>query len=192
MLRSVIRCLAGAALLSSCTNSVIRSQEGHACSTNPDDDPQLVCTPAQDFVCIATYTKVVTNPQEAAKFDGGLRSVYVCRLNCNTTDECPQRGDMDVCCPGHIHGKTYGKMGGCVPLGSCDTLRTDDAAAPTDAPPRKLDGSALVPDTGGAAVDAPVPDAAAPAPDAAAPAPDAPAPTPDVTAPAPDAGAGID
>src|SRR5687768_17277919 len=97
MLRPVIRGLLAAVLLCSCSKSTIRSQEGHACSTNPDDDPQLVCTPANDYVCIATYTKAVTNPAERDKFDGGVRSVYVCRLNCNTTDECPQRGDDDVC-----------------------------------------------------------------------------------------------
>jgi hypothetical protein len=145
MLRPVIPALAMAALLSACTNASVRSQEGHACSTSSSDDPQLVCSPAQDLVCITTYTHVVTDPTEAAKFDGGVRRVYVCRLACNTTDDCPEQGD--VCCRGNIYGKTYNKVGGCTPPASCDNMilegdggATDDAAgdagdasAPADA-----------------------------------------------------------
>jgi hypothetical protein len=118
MLRFVIA-LGAVGLFTGCTNSTIRSQEGHACSTNSSDDPQLMCTPAQDLVCIATYSRMVTNQQEAMKFDGGVRQVYVCRLACNATAECPQAGD--ICCKGYIFGKTYNKIGGCVPPGSCDT-----------------------------------------------------------------------
>jgi hypothetical protein len=132
MLRFVIRALTGALLFSACTNSTIRSQEGHACSTNSSDDPQLVCTPAQDLVCIATYTRTVTNPNEAGKFDGGIRQVYVCRIACNVTAECPQPGD--ICCRGNIFGKTYDKMGGCVPPSSCESEGEDvDAGAPDGA-----------------------------------------------------------
>src|SRR4051794_20762498 len=112
MLRSVIPALA-LALLSACTANAIRSQEGHACSTSSSDDPQLVCSPAQGPVCISPYTRRVPTPAEAAKFDGGARHVYVCRLACNTADDCPEQGD--VCCRGDIFGKTYNKMGGCTP-----------------------------------------------------------------------------
>jgi hypothetical protein len=131
MLRLVM-CALGAVLVSGCTGASIRSQEGHACSTNSSDDPQLICTPAQDLVCITTYSQVVTNVQEAKKFDGGIRNVYVCRWACNTTAECPQGGD--VCCKGTIHGKTYNKMGGCVPPGKCETDDEPevDAGAPAD------------------------------------------------------------
>jgi hypothetical protein len=97
----------------------IRAQEGHACSTSPDDDPQLVCTTGMDLVCISTYSRTVTNPEEARKFDGGIRQVFVCRMPCSADSDCPQPGD--ICCPGPIHGKTFGKMAACVPPGSCET-----------------------------------------------------------------------
>jgi hypothetical protein len=172
MLRSVMCVLAAALSLSACSGSSIRSQEGHACSINSSDDPQLVCSPSQDLVCIATYTRLVTNPTEAVKYDGGLRQVFVCRLACASTAECPQPGD--VCCPGQIYGKTYNKMGGCVPPSQCEAIGEDqpDAGAVMpagDAGP-KLDLAAPGAEAGtpdGAAPDAPsTPDAAAP--DAAA------------------------
>jgi hypothetical protein len=124
MLRSVIPALVvtAAALVSGCTTATIRAQEGAACSTNSSDDPQLVCTPALDLVCIATYSRMIMNTKEAAKFDGGIRQVFVCRLACRTTEDCPQSGDMDVCCPGFIHGVNYGKTAACVPQQYCETL----------------------------------------------------------------------
>jgi hypothetical protein len=159
MLRAVIPVFAVAFSLCACTTSSLRSQEGHACSTSSSDDPQLVCTPAQDLVCISTYTRVVTNPGEATKFDGGIRHVYVCRINCNTADDCLQEGD--ICCPGTIYGKTYGKMGGCTPPSACGALEDlgddggvdatgTDVAAPPDAPTP----DAATPDAGATAADA--------------------------------------
>ena len=150
MLRSVI-CALGALLVLGCEGASIRSQEGHACSISSSDDPQLICTPAQDLVCIATYSRTVTNVQEAKKFDGGVRPVYVCRMACNTTAECPQQGD--ICCRGVIYGKTYNKMGGCVPPGSCETedeepdagVRPDTAATMDTRPAGGADAAA--PDT---------------------------------------------
>ena len=128
MLRSVI-CALGALLILGCEGASIRSQEGHACSTSSSDDPLLICTPAQDLVCISTYSRTVTNVEEAKKFDGGIRPVYVCRWACNNTSECPQAGD--VCCRGTIYGKTYNKMGGCTPPGSCETDEEEpDGGAP--------------------------------------------------------------
>jgi hypothetical protein len=130
-----------------CTSSSVRSQEGHACSTNASDDPQYVCTPAQDLVCIATYSRMVTDPKEAMKFDGGIRQVFICRLACNTSVDCPQAGDS--CCKGIVFGKTYNKMGGCVPAGYCETETTDvedGGVSPADA------GS--VPEAGGGASEA--------------------------------------
>jgi hypothetical protein len=153
MLRPVIWLFLAAISVAACTTSTLRSQEGHACSTSSSDDPQLVCTPAQDLVCISTYTRIVTNPTEAMKFDGGIRHVFVCRINCNTADDCLQEGD--VCCPGIIYGKTYGKMGGCTPYSACDRLSPDDGGttddaevspdAPSDAP---ADGGAVAADAG--------------------------------------------
>jgi len=157
MLRFVIGALGVWLAVSGCSAGSIRSQEGHACSTNSSDDPQLICTPAQDLVCINTYSRTVTNPNEAKKFDGGIRQVYVCRWACNTTSECPQSGD--ICCRGPIHGKTYNKMGGCVPPGSCDSEEGEpDAGATTDTGAR-LDTARPPTD---AAADAAAADAAAP------------------------------
>jgi hypothetical protein len=142
MLRSVM-CVLAAALLSSACTSTIRSQEGAACSTNSSDDPQLVCSPAQDLVCITTYTRVVTNPSAASKYDGGIRHVYVCRMACNTPQDCPQTGD--VCCRGDIYGKTYGKTGGCVPPGTCEGMGNSvspDGGEPVAQPDGARDGGA--------------------------------------------------
>jgi hypothetical protein len=158
MLRVVIA-LGAVLAATGCTTSSVRAQEGHFCSTDPADDPQTICTPAQDLVCISTFLQPVTNEELAKKFDGGLRQVFVCRLACNATAECPQAGD--ICCMGTIYGKTYNKIGGCVPPGSCGTLEPEDEDA----------GTTTTPDTG--AKDAGAPDAGSP--DTGAPAVDAPA-----------------
>jgi hypothetical protein len=160
MLRSVTCALALALLAApACSNSTVRSQEGHACSTSSSDDPQFICTPALDLVCIATYSRTVTNPKEAGKFDGGVRQVYVCRLACDKDEECREGGD--VCCKGPIYGKTYNKSGGCVPLSQCDYMNVemDGGAAEAGAP----DGGASTADAAAGAADA-----AASAADAAA------------------------
>jgi hypothetical protein len=101
----------------------LTAQESHACSIFPDDDPQLVCSTGQDLVCITTYSRHVTDPQDAVRFDGGLRQVFVCRFPCGNAADCPPG---DVCCPGTIFGKTFGKMAGCVPPGSCETAPGPD------------------------------------------------------------------
>jgi hypothetical protein len=176
MLRSVTCALAVALSLTGCSTSSVRSQEGQACSTSSSDDPQLVCSPAQDLVCIATYTRLVTKPSEAAKYDGGLRQVYVCRLACNTSADCFQAGD--ICCPGPIYGKDYGKMRGCVPAGSCEALGEDEPDGGTVTPGdggAKLDGASAGPE-GGAKLDGGSPDTAIAPADVAAPAADADAP----------------
>jgi hypothetical protein len=105
-----------------------------------------------------------------AKWDGGVRPVFVCRLACEKTEECPNGGD--VCCPGIIHGKTYGKMAGCVPESLCPVLLEGDAGAAERPPaPRPEAGAeASAPDAGArdvaaadAAVEASAPADAAPA-----------------------------
>jgi hypothetical protein len=132
MLRVVIA-LGAVVAFAGCTSSNIRAQEGHACSTDPSEDPQYTCTPAQDLVCITTYSQPVTNEELAKKFDGGVRQVFVCRLACNASAECPQSGD--ICCPGQIYGKTYNKIGGCVPPGSCQTSEPEGEDGGTTPPP---------------------------------------------------------
>src|SRR4051812_29547017 len=119
MLRFVI--VAGVLMFAGagCTNSSIRAQEGQACSIHSGDDPLLVCTPAADLVCISTYTVPVTNAKEAPKYDGGIRSVYVCRLACATDGDCA-RNPGEICCPGSIYGKDYGKTAGCVMASLCN------------------------------------------------------------------------
>jgi hypothetical protein len=153
-----------------CGKSTIREYESQACSTNDSDDPLLVCSPAYDLVCINTYSVIVQNPKEAVKWEGGVRPVYVCRITCASDSECLQ--SQDVCCPGVIHGKTYGgKTKGCVPQGMCQALRgTGDDAAVSDGP---VDGGApdeaAPADSRGEAGggDAGAPDAASDASDAA-------------------------
>jgi hypothetical protein len=125
MVRSVILAAAIVAVAATGCKSTIRQYDTQACSTNPDDDPLLVCSPALDLVCISTHSVVVTNPKEAVKWDGGIRPVYVCRIPCATDMDCIQSGD--VCCSGPIYGKTYGKMAACAPRGECDALKNVDA-----------------------------------------------------------------
>jgi hypothetical protein len=125
-----------------CGKSTIRTYEAQACSTNQSDDPFLLCSPAYDLICISTHYFPVTNPQEMVKWDGGVRPVWVCRLACVTDDDCNMGGD--VCCPGMIYGKDYGKKAGCAPRDQCDALNKApdaggedpvvDAAPPADAP----------------------------------------------------------
>src|SRR5262245_8932220 len=97
-----------------CGKTVYRSHEAQFCSTNDDDDPFYECSPSSDLVCINTYAERVT-----AKNDAGsqLIPLYLCRLACNPGDKCP---GGEICCPGKIEGKTYGKTGGCVPESRCD------------------------------------------------------------------------
>jgi hypothetical protein len=136
-----------------CSKSEIRAYEGHMCSTSSSDDPLLTCSPAYDLVCIATYTVMVLDPKEAAKFPNGLRPVYLCRLACSTNADCTQAGD--ICCNGTIHGKDYGKKAGCVPAGYCDEMRRlDGGLGPSP------DTGATTPDAG-AAPDTGAPDAPA-------------------------------
>jgi hypothetical protein len=143
-----------------CGKSKIRQYDSQACSINDSDDPLLVCSPAYDLICISTDSIRVRDAEEAKKWDGGVRPIYVCRLACNNDTECFQGGD--ICCTGDIHGKTYGKKGGCTPPGMCAAIR---GTGDTDA------GLSPPPDAGGddaPAVDASPPDTARDsAPDAA-------------------------
>ncbi len=143
-----------AACAYACGKSTIRSFDGVACSTDPSEDPQYICSPTRDLVCISTFTVMIMNEREAMRWDGGVRPVYVCRLACSLDEECRQAGE--ICCPGHIYGKTYGKSRGCALVQDCHAI---DAGVP-EAPARPPDGGAR-PDGAGDAGD---PDAPADAP----------------------------
>lgn len=133
MLRVVmVLALVGAAA-AGCTKSRIRAGEGIGCSTDPDDDPYYECSPAADLVCIATHSVQVTNERVARQFDGGIRQIYICRLACSPEEGgCRQAGD--VCCPGHIVGRNYGKSHACVPERLCQTVPAPDGGVrPRDA-----------------------------------------------------------
>jgi len=134
MARAVITILLGGALgASACSKGQIRSGETAFCSTDSSDDPQYICDPGMDLICINTYAIPVTDPREMRKWDGGIRPVYVCRLACEKTEDCPIVGD--VCCPGTIHGKTYGKDKGCTPETLCPPLLGGGDAGAVDRPP---------------------------------------------------------
>jgi hypothetical protein len=92
---------------------VLTVSEGHACSVDPGDHPRLECSRSPRLVCVSTYRVPTTRPP------GGLRNVFLCRLPCATTADCPPIGD--VCCPGEVSGPP-GTTRACVPPSSCETL----------------------------------------------------------------------
>jgi hypothetical protein len=100
--------------------AVYTTQEGHVCTTDPGADPQLVCKPELDLVCIASYSR--------RQFDAGVKPVFLCRPPCGTSADCRQPGD--VCCSGQIHGRTFDRMAACVPASNCE-----NADAGTDVSP---------------------------------------------------------
>jgi hypothetical protein len=103
--------------------SVVTVYEGQGCSTNPEDDPRLVCSSVSDLFCITTHSIVVVNPA-AALSDGGVRPVYVCRVPCVPgVAACPSAGD--VCCAGTVAGG--GSATACVPAGNCDSIHDGGA-----------------------------------------------------------------
>jgi hypothetical protein len=130
-----------------CQQARYRSGEGQYCSTNSDEDPHYECLRTHDFVCISTFAIPIL-------FDGGqaehqFRDVFLCRLACSPSDSCPAAGD--VCCPGMIHGRDYGKSHACVPEERCETIPPRDggvrpmADAATD---RGSDADPLSPEAG--------------------------------------------
>jgi hypothetical protein len=105
-------------------HSVITEYESQGCSSDRADEPLFVCSIGDDLACISTYGVQVTNPAERQRWDGGVRSVYVCRLLCQPSGPaCLQIGD--VCCPGVLAGG--GMENACVPRTMCEAVR--DAAA---------------------------------------------------------------
>jgi hypothetical protein len=90
--------------------AVVKQQEGQACSASPSDDPQLVCSIANDLICIATY--------HVRTSDLGYRQVFVCRLPCSGAGSCPE--PTDVCCGGDVRGRPAGSVRACVPPAQCE------------------------------------------------------------------------
>jgi hypothetical protein len=175
------------ALLALCgagCKATIRVYDSQACSTDPSEDPQLVCSPAYNLVCANTYGVPIPNPTERAKWPDGKRPIYLCRITCNVEDpetnaskDCNMVGDngqVDICCPNPvIYGKKYdGYTGVCVQRGRCDILREMpvDAGAPTDATDAQAPPNAPPPSGGPGGPPTPAPDAAAPPADSAGPA----------------------
>jgi hypothetical protein len=132
-----------------CGKTVYRSHEAQFCSIDDNDDPFYECSPSSDLVCINTYSMQVGSGETARRVP-----LYLCRLACNpATDKCP---GGEICCPGKIEGKTYGKSGGCVPESRCDNIPIPDGGF--DARP---DGPGSMPAEAGAdrpADTAPAPD----------------------------------
>jgi hypothetical protein len=113
--------LVGGLLALGCGKTVYRSHEAQFCSTDDDDDPFYECSPSSDLICINTYSETVKTSSDA----GSQRvPLYLCRLACEPLkDKCP---GGEICCPGKIEGKTYGKTGGCVPESRCDNIVVPD------------------------------------------------------------------
>jgi hypothetical protein len=113
---TMLMVIAGGLLGPGCGKTVYRSHEAQFCSTDKDDDPFYECSPSADLVCINTYSELVL-----ANNDAGSRRIplYLCRLACDpATDRCP---NGELCCPGKIEGRTYGKSAACVPATKCDS-----------------------------------------------------------------------
>ena len=133
-MRWLIGLAVGGLLGLGCGNTVYRSHEG-AYFSDKDEDPFFECAPSDDLVCINTYDmQVQTTGGQPPRF----QPVYLCRLACSPGDHCFDPND--VCCPGPIHGRNYGKMNACVPVGMCQTATVPDAGSPdrptdTAAPP---------------------------------------------------------
>jgi hypothetical protein len=165
-----------------CNHERIRQGEGSYCSTDEDEDPHFECSPAYDYVCIATYT------QDVFDRNGNMRGVedrYLCRETCTPEKGC--RNADDVCCPGKTYKSRFASNYACVPSQYCN-VPVGDGGAPADAGNAKGDAArdggtpaeAGIPrtDAGGAADGGG--DAAAGADDGGAPV-DAPADAPTTT-----------
>jgi hypothetical protein len=148
-----------------CEKTVYRSQGGQYCSSTADDDPYYECSRSSDLVCINTYAK--SYPQTDNQPDKVV-SMWLCNLACDPTVKNPCADPEEVCCPGPIFGKDYGKKNACVLREFCDALlgmpTTTRDAGSADAKP---DAGGTADATGGDLA----PDAGSPAPDAGSDAP---------------------
>jgi hypothetical protein len=140
------------AVLTGGCKATIRVYDSQACSTDPNEDPQLVCSPGYNLVCANTYAIPIPDPREAVKWPGGRRPIYVCRMACNIQDPMTNAssdcnmvgadGQVDICCPNPIiYGKKYeGFEGVCTQRGRCDILRP---MTQPDAGPPPVDGPSV-------------------------------------------------
>lgn len=115
MRRRWLEVLAVVLIGTGCGKATYRSYAGQFCSNTQNDDPHYECSPSADLVCITTSSTLV-------RTDGSATSavpLYLCAIACNPGEAC---ASDEVCCPGMIYGKTYGKTGGCVPYTMCQYL----------------------------------------------------------------------
>lgn len=116
-----------------CEKTIYRSHESQYCSSTDDDDPYYECSRSSDLVCINTYEK--SYPQTDNRPDKVV-SMWLCREACDPTVKNPCMGE-EICCPGAIFGKDYGKKHACVLREFCDSIlgtpsTPKDAGAKTD------------------------------------------------------------
>jgi hypothetical protein len=114
----------GLGAFAGCSKTVYHSHESHYCSSSDDDDPYWECSRSADLVCINTYDGVYPQP------DGKPTKtvpMYLCRMACTPGDKTCQPDE--VCCPGMIYGRNYGKTHGCTLPSFCAAL----AGQPKDA-----------------------------------------------------------
>jgi hypothetical protein len=157
----LLSCVLGSVVGAGCGKTVYRSYESHYCSSSDDDDPYFECSKSSDLVCIYTYDK--SYGQTDGKPDKVV-SMWACREACDPAVKNPCVNAEEVCCPGMIFGRNYGKDHACVMRDFCDAfVGMKDAGAKPDA--SKPDAGAGTPDAAG-------PDAAAGGTDAS---PDSPA-----------------
>ena len=148
-------CLAiGSVLAAGCGKTVYRAHESQYCSSVEDDDPYYECARSDDFICITTYSET---PMTANGEIAQAQPRWLCRLACTPgVDKCAVD---EICCPGTIYGRDYGKKGGCVPNGFCQGQSTKpttadagakdaaapDATAPVDGPDAATGAAAEAP-----------------------------------------------
>lgn len=100
-----------------CGKTVYQSSEGARCSVSDDDDPYHECHRSTDLVCINTYAQPFAVNGTAVS-----QPIWLCRLACDPMQGASACRMGDVCCPGPIHGRTYGLTHACVPPARCEAV----------------------------------------------------------------------
>ena len=114
-----------------CGKTVYKSYDSHYCSSTEDDDPYFECSRSSDLVCINTYAK--SYGQNDGKPDKVVQ-MWACHLACDPAAQNPCNASDEVCCPGMIYGRNYGKDHACVLREFCDAFAgMKDAGAKPDA-----------------------------------------------------------
>jgi hypothetical protein len=147
-----------------CDKTVYRSHDAQYCSSTEDDDPYYECSRSSDLICINTYSKTYAQPNNQPD---KVVAMWLCHEACDPTVKNPCVDPEEVCCPGAIFGKDYGKKNACVLREFCDALlgmpttkdagssdAKPDAGGTADGPSSDLAADAGAPDAD-AASDAP-------------------------------------